>query len=263
SVDMALAAAGSTIWELCAFGVPTVAFCVAENQEVVARRAGEAGLLIDAGDLRNVDADGLASRVCDLAGDPSLRDRLSAHGWSTIDGKGADRVATVVRSGLVQYRPAGLGDTMLLWDWTNDPDTRRVSFHPDPVPLEDHERWLAAKLESPESIIWIASDHRGSPLGQIRVDTSEIDRRVGRLAYSIAKQQRGKGWASAMLVGAVQLCFASDELSRLDAIEALVMEDNEASWRSLAGAGFIRIGDGSDSEHTWRTYRIERSARSR
>ena len=66
-----------------------------------------------------------------------------------------------------------------------------------------------------------------------------------------------------MLVGAVQLCFASDELSRLDAIEALVMEDNEASWRSLAGAGFIRIGDGSDSEHTWRTYRIERSARSR
>ena len=50
--DLAVSAAGTTLYELCALGVPTVSFTMADNQLVAAKAFDEAGAIPCAGDIR-------------------------------------------------------------------------------------------------------------------------------------------------------------------------------------------------------------------
>ena len=105
AADLAVSGGGQTLYELAATGVPTVALCLADNQEPnIAALAGVS--LLSAGRVEESAADGF-HRVEDgcrqLAADPALRERMSDAGRSLIDGHGASRVADVIlRSG---HRP--------------------------------------------------------------------------------------------------------------------------------------------------------------
>ena len=93
--DMALSAAGSTLYELCACGVPTITYVLADNQINGEKAFTEKGIMLSAGDARNNESFG--KKACDmlerLAGDRALRERMSANGKSLVDGKGAMRLA--------------------------------------------------------------------------------------------------------------------------------------------------------------------------
>lgn len=51
--DLAISAAGTTLYELCAAGVPTLAFSMADNQELFAKQMAAAGAVTYLGDIRN------------------------------------------------------------------------------------------------------------------------------------------------------------------------------------------------------------------
>jgi UDP-2,4-diacetamido-2,4,6-trideoxy-beta-L-altropyranose hydrolase len=102
SVELAVSGGGQTLYELAATGVPTVALCLADNQEPnIAALAGVS--LLSAGRLAESAADRFRSveEGCrQLAADPALRERMSDAGRSLIDGRGAARVAdAILRSG--------------------------------------------------------------------------------------------------------------------------------------------------------------------
>jgi len=94
SADVALVAAGSTLWELCLFGVPPIVFTVARNQVPLAAAIVGAGLAEDGG---SVPGDAHPERVAvqltgllaDHVGRLDLADRLR----SLVDGRGAIRAA--------------------------------------------------------------------------------------------------------------------------------------------------------------------------
>ena len=50
--DLAVSAAGTTLYELCALGVPAVSFTMADNQLTAARAFADAGAIPCAGDIR-------------------------------------------------------------------------------------------------------------------------------------------------------------------------------------------------------------------
>ena len=93
--DMAVSASGSTLYELCACGVPTVTYTLADNQLMLADGFRKRGLALNAGDCRNNDAfiDGLVACIDSLAGDPDLRGDMSLRMQKSVDGYGADRLA--------------------------------------------------------------------------------------------------------------------------------------------------------------------------
>ena len=62
--------------------------------------------------------------------------------------RGAQRVATAARSLLVHLRRAAPEDADQLWRWANDDAVRAASFHPEPIPWDDHVAWFQRLLAS-------------------------------------------------------------------------------------------------------------------
>lgn len=93
--DLAISAAGSTLYELCVCGVPTINYVLADNQILAARCFEEKGAMIYGGDLRErEDFYGrIYSLLNNLSKDNVLRRNFSAKERSLVDGNGAVRIA--------------------------------------------------------------------------------------------------------------------------------------------------------------------------
>lgn len=93
--DMAISAAGSTLYELCACGVPTVTYTLADNQLMGAAAFAQKGLMLCAGDGRGDGnfADRIVENAMRLAEDAALRERMAQAMRGEVDGKGAERIA--------------------------------------------------------------------------------------------------------------------------------------------------------------------------
>ncbi len=93
--DIAVGAGGSSTWERCAMGLPTLAAIVADNQAEVIGHMAEAGVLL-AADLRHPRFDAqLAAQFTDLL-KLGVRARLSAASRALCDGQGAARAARAI-----------------------------------------------------------------------------------------------------------------------------------------------------------------------
>ncbi len=93
--DMALSAAGSTQYELCACGVPTINFAFADNQLPGGEKFGKEGIFMYAGDVRD-EKDfypKVAEMLRTLYSDKEKRTMMAQKAYSLIDGRGAERLA--------------------------------------------------------------------------------------------------------------------------------------------------------------------------
>jgi UDP-2,4-diacetamido-2,4,6-trideoxy-beta-L-altropyranose hydrolase len=96
--DVVISAAGTSIWELCYMGVPSLVMAVADNQIGLARGAAAAGAVVSLGDARRLDVASVASVVGELIGDKARRVSLSEHAVTLVDGKGSQRVVDALLS---------------------------------------------------------------------------------------------------------------------------------------------------------------------
>lgn len=93
SADVAVAAAGSTVWELAWLGVPMALVSTAPNQEPTLAAVVGAGLAIGLGDAAAFRASSPVATLAALLGDAALREALARRGRALVDGGGAGRVA--------------------------------------------------------------------------------------------------------------------------------------------------------------------------
>lgn len=93
--DIAISAAGSTLYELCVCGVPTVNYVLADNQILAARSFEEKEAMIYGGDIREREDfyNHIYSLLNNLSKDKVLRRNLSEKARSLVDGNGAARIA--------------------------------------------------------------------------------------------------------------------------------------------------------------------------
>ena len=132
----------------------------------------------------------------------------------------------------IYLKPADIGDCDILFEWANDPETRRQSFNSNPIAYEDHVSWFNSKLQSPDSRIFILySDD--SPCGTIRLDRIN-DSSSFLISYNIAPQARGRG------LGKEILRLAFKEVSTPSALVAFVKPENIASRHCFESLGFRR-----------------------
>lgn len=102
--DIAIGAGGSSSWERCVLGLPTLLLVLADNQTPAAVALAEAGAVIalDAAAEFDTRFDAAAAR---LIGEEGLRRRLSSAASRVCDGEGADRTADAFLA-LVRRRAA-------------------------------------------------------------------------------------------------------------------------------------------------------------
>lgn len=94
SADVAVSAAGVTSYELCAVGVPTITYTIADNQQKNAESFYADGIMEYAGDVRK---DFVLERIIELLNKKyqnySYRKIISDNMRQKVDGKGAWRIA--------------------------------------------------------------------------------------------------------------------------------------------------------------------------
>ncbi|MBI4628715.1 MAG: GNAT family N-acetyltransferase [Candidatus Rokubacteria bacterium] len=128
-----------------------------------------------------------------------------------------------------------MADAELLWRWANDRETRQNSFSKAPIPYADHVTWLERRLASDATRIWIFSDAE-VPVGQVRFDISDA---IAEIGITVAPEQRGRGYAEAMLRQAVHRL--REERGERMRPRALVLAHNTASLRLFKACGFEEV----------------------
>ena len=92
--DIAISAAGSTLYELCACKVPTVSYVMVDNQIDVARGFLDNELILYAGDIRDnsYSVDNIINCFNKLCNDGKKRHKLFNRMRDYVDGRGAERI---------------------------------------------------------------------------------------------------------------------------------------------------------------------------
>lgn len=87
--DVALGAGGSTTWERCCLGIPTVLICIADNQKFISKEVSGAGaaILCDVQDVRRE-----LGNILRVVSDPNCLALLSRNAYQITDGRGMQLV---------------------------------------------------------------------------------------------------------------------------------------------------------------------------
>jgi UDP-2,4-diacetamido-2,4,6-trideoxy-beta-L-altropyranose hydrolase len=95
--DMAISAAGSTCWEMCLLGLPSILLDVADNQIPIAIELERRACALYAGSGSRVARDELATSLESLLASREKRQFMSQRSRQLVDGMGAERVVSAMR----------------------------------------------------------------------------------------------------------------------------------------------------------------------
>lgn len=239
----ALSAAGSTVWELCCLGVPTVLVAVAANQEAVGRAVADAGAGDYLGPISSVRVRDVVDAVDRLIIDGGRRSQMSRAAAALVDGLGGARVAMELRAGTISLRDATLDDARILFEWANDPDVRAASFSSDPIAWTEHLTWLEARLGNPNAWTFVARAG-DEPIGLIRFDRIDAERL--RVGVALGRAARGRRLASPLIVAGTRAVL---DRSGASSVVADVKAANVRSSSAFEAAGYQRSGQDDGAVH--------------
>lgn len=97
TADIAISAGGSTLYELCAAGTPSISYSFADNQLYNVEQFAEDGLIAYAGDVRHKNiASAISNILIEYYLKKNVRQQRSRKMQQLIDGKGAMRIAEIL-----------------------------------------------------------------------------------------------------------------------------------------------------------------------
>lgn len=235
--DLAISAAGTSLWELAYLGVPAIALIRADNQRPIAEELARRGAALSLGEAGRVSPDAIASAVGRLLNDATARRAMSEAGREAIDGGGAARIVRALLDQEIRLRPAEGADCLTIWHWANDPDTRAASFDSQPIPWDRHQAWFAAETTAADTLFLVARDAEGDPIGQVRFNRHGL---TAVTSISVDRQYRGRGYGSRLIRQAALAAF--QRWPGIAELEAEVKTSNMRSLRAFERAGFQRQG---------------------
>jgi UDP-2,4-diacetamido-2,4,6-trideoxy-beta-L-altropyranose hydrolase len=176
AADLAIGAAGTSSWERCCLGLPTIMLVLADNQRENAKQLAAAGAVRCVAQSGEALVADVAALIRELAGDRAALRQMSAQAAALCDGQGALRTrlfllpARPTKDGRgVALRHAEAGDEAILLHWQQQPAIRGLARNPRIPTPEEHGAWFAAKMRSDSSFITII-EHGGETAGMLRLD---------------------------------------------------------------------------------------------
>lgn len=238
--DLAIGAGGVAALERCCVGLPTVTIAVAYNQRRGLEWLGQLGVVRHAGDLDALTAESLADIVRALSSSPAELRQIAQRAGAVVDGKGVARLTTSLTRPRVNVRAAVSADAQRLHHWRNSDAVRAVSFNSDPIPFEDHCRWLDNALSNPLQLILIGAI-AGNAVGSIRYALSDAG---ADISIVVAPEAQGRGIGGALLEAGEAYLRTIHRGPLL--LRALIKLGNRASLHLFEAAGFTRSVEEAD-----------------
>lgn len=240
--DLAIGAGGTTSWERCCLGLPSLVVTLAENQKPIALELARHGLVRWVGHHDQVDDKRLKAALLDCLRQGGLQD-WSERCLAVVDGKGCERTASIMmlnKQTGIEARPASADDEGLILRWANDPLVRRNAFNPDAITAANHHNWYSQRLKDAEFCqIYIIQTNDGIPIGQVRFERNYED---WEIHYALDQYARFRGIGSRMLETAI-LIFKKQHI-KVNLVGRVKIE-NLSSQKIFRNLGFEEVASDS------------------
>lgn len=232
--DLCIGAGGSSTWERCCLGLPSVVVTVADNQEALTAALAVDGYLLYLGKNSSVSEHDLCRAVACMQNN-LLAEGFSKRGLALVDGRGAHRVVSALNATRsVRIRKAETSDSETLFAWRNAAIVRESSLDASPISPERHHEWFQATLKNPDRHL-LVGELDNLPIGVVRYDIDR-SRREAEISIYLAPRQLGKGLGASLLASGE--AWLSNRESNVSCLKALVKPENEASIKLFLNALF-------------------------
>lgn len=248
--DLAVTAAGTSVWDFACMGLPMALVCAVDNQRSGYREVVGAGLATGLGEPPHDDLDERIRSLGALLGSRRALAEQGARLAETVDGLGAWRIVAaweqLLRTSRItapggasrldhpplQARPARQDDARMLLEWRNDPVTRRNSRDRSLVDADGHGAWLARSLADDDRRLLVVEEG-GVPVATCRWD--RISTTDWEVSITVAPDARGRGVAGRALAAAEHALVVPAPVRMV----AVIHRDNTASQRVFERAGYL------------------------
>lgn len=132
----------------------------------------------------------------------------------------------------IKLRTIEPDDIYKLFEWRNHPDIQSKSFNTNPILWVEHEKWFKAKINDPDTTIFMAYCGENS-IGSIRFENKDD---AVKVSVMLNPSFIGKGFGTEIIRLAVKK-FVSEKKSNKPII-AEIKKDNIASIKAFQKAGF-------------------------
>lgn len=246
SADMAISAAGQTIYELIATQTPFIAIQVAENQQNNINSLKEqlpSQIVLRYDDENFIEK--LQEKFLEIKG-CEFRKKISYGMKNIIDGNGSKRIIDSLLSDMIENEGVHLRrvhkqDIKDAFELSNEDYVRQYSINKNKILWEDHVKWFNSVLEDDNVVFYVVTDGTDSFLGQIRFN---LDKDNATVSISLSNKLRGRGLSRSLLKQSIEKLFAEE--NQVNEIIAYVSESNVASMKIFTGLNF-KINDENDS----------------
>jgi len=225
NADIAIGAAGSTTWERCCLGLPTIQIVTADNQIDIAKNLDSINV-IQLHDSKHQLSKGIDNILFSI-------NKMSLASSSIVDGSGASRVAKFITSkenfvDLYFMRPAELKDV----NFTYSLQTKEIRKHfvnTDVPNMNHHIKWFQKIINSPISQLFVLmlGSHQA---GVLRVDN--LKSRELEVSIIISPNYSGQGLAKQALKGI-------ESLTDSKVLKAIIHNNNIPSKSLFNRSGYI------------------------
>ena len=236
--DLAIGAGGTTTWERCALGLPSIIVEIAANQAGIAHALNDAGATLDPGPIHAPEfAQNLQAALTKALAQLGVMANAAA---AICDGAG---VGHVVRHMLTfgahgsagwQVRHAEMSDALDIWHWRYADNAAHFFRSPVETPLQQHLDWFETALSSDTRLLLMVGQH-GQALGHVRLDKDPTCSDLAEISIYLNPACRGAGLAGPVLEAAMR--FAREQ--GIHRFWAQAHRYNFASIRLFTKAGFI------------------------
>jgi UDP-2,4-diacetamido-2,4,6-trideoxy-beta-L-altropyranose hydrolase len=230
--DLAIGAGGTTVWERCMLGLPSLVTTVAENQERIISDMAESGYLLFVGRSETVSVDSIYHALEIALQSPWFLISFDRKTQSLVDGRGADRIAQEMMPHEIRLRMATMDDCESIYKWRNAEETRRHFFDHGLIKWKDHCRWLEDTIKNSDRVLLVGEFH-GQEIGVLRYD------HVGEAAVVsvyLLPGTHGQGLGSQLLRTGTD--WVKHNFFDVKRIRAEVLFSNFSSKRAFEKAGY-------------------------
>lgn len=229
-VDLAIGSIGTSSWERCCLGLPTIGVIVADNQRFIANKLAALSVITLA------SSESLSSSIKEILVDVDLKKwkGLANKSFEICDGLGKERVIRAILPSLkgVLLKPMLKEDREILYSWQCELNNRQYSRNSSIPTQVEHDVWFAKSLLTTSRRMWtIIFD--GKKCGYVRLDDLGETEEVSVL---VARDFRKAGLAYAAI-------DKLKELSLYAVIDAVVSPNNIASCILFEKLGFKKLND--------------------
>jgi UDP-2,4-diacetamido-2,4,6-trideoxy-beta-L-altropyranose hydrolase len=223
-VDVAIGASGTSSWERCATGLPSVSIVQAENQRLIAKNLQENGI------ATTIEQDEIEVKLNKhvnnwLSNSEKYKNAVDS-GLAICDGKGVKRVfkaLTLLRQ--VKLRIATEDDSDIYFQWANHTSIRQYAFSKDSISYDKHQQWFINKLNNKNSYLFVGLI-KERPIGQVRFDREKKGNSY-LIDIHLNPEEAGKGYGTFLLFNA--LLKLKNTVNHPIIVNAVVFENNISS----------------------------------